>query len=160
MNRLFLPVSNVPSSLYDVATHVDRVFDHLLGSKSNQGESASPQYVPRLDVYEHEDAIEIRMDLPGMSAADLKVESKDRMLTIEGERPLPSFDDSTKPWHRGIPYGNFQRTIQLSEMANTEAIEASYDAGVLRLMISKFPKLTPKQIQVRSADAGNVAQTG
>jgi HSP20 family protein len=159
MNRLFLPVSSVPTSLNGFATHIDSVVDRILGSAATDEDSAPSEYVPRLDVYEHEASVEIFMDLPGILSSELKVEVKDHVLTISGERTGPSFGESTKSWHRGIPYGKFQRKIQLAETCNTDAIQATYDSGVLRLMVPKTPKPTPKVIEVRMAEPANISSS-
>jgi HSP20 family protein len=159
MNRLFLPVSTVPTSLNGFATHIDSVVDRILGSAATDEDSASSEYAPRLDVYEHEASVEIFMDLPGILSSKLQVEAKDHVLTISGERAGPSFGESTKSWHRGIPYGKFQRKIQLVETCNTDAVEATYDSGVLRLMVPKIPKPAPKVIKVRMAEPADVTSS-
>jgi HSP20 family protein len=137
-----------------MANEVDNVFDHLFNSGSSENESSIAH--PRLDVYEEEEKITIYMDLPGLSVSGLKVEAKDNVLTIAGERSAPAVQDGTKSWHRGIMYGKFQRAIQLPETVNCDAIEAAYDAGVLQVIVPKMPKPAPKVIQVRTADSANV----
>jgi HSP20 family protein len=159
MNRLFLPVSSVPASLNGFANHIDSVVDHILGATATDEDSPSAEYVPRLDVYEHEDSVEVFMDLPGISASNLQVEAKDHVLTISGERTGPSFGDSTKSWYRGIPYGKFQRKIQLVDVCNTDEIEATYDAGMLRLTVPKIPKPAPKVIQVRTVEPASITSS-
>lgn len=159
MNRLFLPVPTVPTALYEVANEVEDVFDCLFNANSDKEEALPSLYVAPLDIYEHDGCIEILMDFPGMPASNIRVEAKEDTLTISGERSSPPIQDGSKPCHRSIAYGKFQRMIQLPETANTNAIEASFDFGVLRVIVPKMSKSAPKLIQVRTAEPASLAHS-
>jgi HSP20 family protein len=112
------------------------------------GEEQLGTWAPAVDIYETEKEIVLKADLPGMNLADVDISLNNSVLTVRGER---RFEKEVKEdnYHRvERAYGNFVRTFTLPNTVNAEQIEASYDAGVLRITMPKREEARPKQIKV------------
>jgi HSP20 family protein len=108
------------------------------------------RFLPAVDVSEDEKGYEINLSIAGVNKEDLKIDLKDRKLTISGERKL-NREDNTKKYHTiETRYGAFTRTFNLPENASTETIEAEYTNGVLRVFVPKDEnKQRTAQIEIK-----------
>ena len=122
--------------------------------------SASMQaWAPALDISEREDAYLVTVELPGVTARDVEIMFEDRLLTIQGERH-PAGDPAAEKVHRAERrYGAFRRLITLPRHVQADAIEATAQDGVLRILVPKAPEVRAKRIQVR-AGTGKAAIAG
>jgi HSP20 family protein len=69
--------------------------------------------VPELDVSETDAAIEVRMDVPGVTAKDIDIQVNGNVLTVSGERKEEK-EEKGKTFHRiERRYGNFSRSVTL-----------------------------------------------
>jgi HSP20 family protein len=74
---------------------------------------------------------------------------EDGLLTIQGERHV-AHDSSEQQFHRvERRYGAFRRSITLPAHAMAEQIQASFEDGVLQILVPKAEEAKPKRIQVR-----------
>jgi HSP20 family protein len=124
---------------------------HALGLHSQQQGSATA-WAPALDISERKDAYLVTVELPGVQADDLEITMEDGLLTIQGERHFAH--DSSEQFHRvERRYGAFRRSITLPAHVMAEGIEASFDKGVLQILVPKAEEAKPKRIQVRPGPA-------
>ena len=108
------------------------------------GEEQLGTWAPAVDIYETEKEIVLKADLPGMNLADVD----NNVLSVRGERRFEK-EVKEESYHRvERAYGNFVRTFTLPNTVNAEQIEASYDAGVLKITMPKREEARPKQIKV------------
>jgi len=68
--------------------------------------------------------------------------------------PQPHMPENARPLLQERTFGKFTRTINLPQQVDTEAIEASYENGVLTLQLPKTPEVQPKLISVRNGQSG------
>jgi HSP20 family protein len=134
---------------------MDRLFAHALGLHGQwQGvamDSSIPAWAPALDISERKDAYLVTVELPGVKMDDLKVTLEDDVLSIQGERHITN-DTSEEQYHRiERRYGAFRRSITLPAHVMADAIEASLEDGVLRILVPKAEEAKPKRIEVRPA---------
>jgi HSP20 family protein len=94
--------------------------------------------VPRVQMHDRGDAIEITAELPGIDGKDIKVECQDDVLTIRGETRSQDEREGARSEH----YASFYRQIPLPEGVDTEHGRASYRNGVLTL---HFPRRTRRE---------------
>ena len=113
--------------------------------------SASTQaWAPALDISERKDAYLVTVELPGVTARDVEIMFEDGLLTIQGERH-PAGDPAAEKVHRAERrYGAFRRSITLPSHVMADAIEATAQDGVLRILVPKAPEVRAKRIQVRA----------
>lgn len=104
---------------------------------------------PLVDVTEDDKEYTLKAELPDMKQEDIKVSLENGLLSISGERKL-SKDVKDKKYHRiERSYGSFTRTFSVPTDAETNKVEAKYDAGVLTVHIPKLENAKPRQIEVK-----------
>jgi HSP20 family protein len=120
--------------------------------------SEEGRWVPACDLFARGDDLVVRIELPGIDpATDVQVSVRDGVLCISGERRHDAVAEDAGYWRRESSYGAFERSIPLPEGAKTEDITASYDNGVLEVMIPKAAQLPePMRIPVHAGN-GNKA---
>jgi HSP20 family molecular chaperone IbpA len=121
------------------------------GKLSNLPEQTrpGPLYSPAVDIFENEQSLTLLADMPGVKAADLKIDLRDNVLTLSGRVSVPE-----KPIEadvvREYGWGTFFRQFTLAETIDQSKIDAKLVDGVLRLELPKVEKAKPRQISVRS----------
>jgi HSP20 family protein len=112
---------------------------------------AAASFVPAVDIYEDAQKLVLKLEVPGIDEKDLDVRVEDDTLTVRGERKFEA-EEKEQNFHRiERSYGSFFRAFTLPSTVNTEAIDAKYNAGVLKLELKKKPEAQPKQIKVTVA---------
>src|SRR5215204_2483711 len=125
----------------------------LHGQPQGSGRAETTAWAPALDISERKDAYLVTVELPGVDAEDLEITMEDGLLTIQGERHF-AHDSSEQQFHRvERRYGAFRRSITLPAQVQAEQIQASFDNGVLQIVVPKMEEAKPKRIQVRPGRA-------
>jgi len=107
-------------------------------------------WAPALAISERNDAYVVTVEVPGVKADDLDITLEDGLLTIQGERQFTS-ESSEQQYHRvERRYGSFRRSITLPSQVKADAIEASFENGVLEVVVPKAEEAKPKKITVRA----------
>ncbi|MEM7548211.1 MAG: Hsp20/alpha crystallin family protein [Bacteroidota bacterium] len=133
--------SFVPSSFRGL---VDRFLDN-----SFEGEFKS-SFVPTVDIAETEKSFEIQLSLPGVKKEDVNIDVEDRKLIISGERKFEKKDESKNFRSIESSYGQFTRSFYVPENVNVDKITATYQDGILNIVIPKDEKKTLKnKIQIK-----------
>lgn len=92
------------------------------------------------EVFEDENRVVVRVELPGIDKNDIDIRVQDHDLVISGEKRFAS-ESTSGCWHRiECAYGSFTRVIPLPASVNSNEARASYRNGVLRI---ELPKLSP-----------------
>jgi len=105
-------------------------------------------WVPTLDVWETDDSLTYAFDLPGVAQADISIEVEDGVLTVSATREQAEEID-TERFHRlERRYGTFTRAVGLPQGVTEEEIKASYDDGVLKVVVPKPAEQKPKRIEI------------
>jgi HSP20 family protein len=127
---------------------------HALGLHARQqGNDRAMAWAPALDISERKDAYLVMAELPGVEPDDLQITMEDGLLTIQGERQFAQ-ESSDQQFHRvERRYGAFRRSITLPAQVQADQIEASFDNGVLEIVVPKAEEAKLKRIQVRPGPA-------
>lgn len=123
--------------------------DHLLDDSAMTRESGRV-WRPAVDLFEDENAFTVRMDLPGADPAQLDVQLTGEELVVRGERPWAAPEDATC-LHSERVYGQFQRAFKLGVPVQSDAVEADFADGVLKVRIPKAESVKPRKVAVKSA---------
>jgi HSP20 family protein len=103
---------------------------------------------PSVDIYETENELVLKADLPEVELKDIDVRVENQTLTISGERKFER-KDNEKGYHRiERSYGNFQRSFAVPNTFDTEKIGAAFKNGVLTVSLPKKEAAKPRQIKV------------
>jgi len=92
-------------------------------------------WAPRIDVFEKNQRLVTRIDLPGMKKEDVKVEVTDGQLAISGERKHEKEEKGEKFYRSEREYGSFYRAVPLPEGAKVEDVKAMFTDGVLEVSV-------------------------
>jgi HSP20 family protein len=109
------------------------------------GTTARPAAMP-MDAWRQDDTFVVEFDLPGISADSLSLDVERNTLTVRAE--TPARDENLEMVAAERPRGVFSRQLFLGDNLDTEAIEASYRDGVLRLTIPIAQKAKPRKIAI------------
>src|ERR1044072_937719 len=124
-----------------------RDFDRL--AQQVLGTAARPAVLP-IDAWRDGDTFIVEFDLPGVAKTSLSLDIERNVLTVHAQRPDLNSDREMVSAER--PRGVFSRQLFLGETLDTDAIEASYDGGVLRLTIPGAEKAKPRRIQIAQSE--------
>lgn len=103
---------------------------------------------PPVDIYETEDTIVIKAELPDVDQKDIEVRIEDNTLTLKGERKHEG-EVKKENYHRIERYfGSFQRSFSLPTNIQQDNVSAACDKGVLTITLPKKEETKPKQIKV------------
>ena len=110
---------------------------------------ASPMaWNPAADIFENENEIVIKAELPGMDAKDIELGLENNVLTMNGER---RFEKETKEenYHRvEREYGRFSRSFALPAAVKEDKIAAEFKNGLLRIVLPKKEEVKSKPIKI------------
>ncbi|WP_022834993.1 Hsp20/alpha crystallin family protein [Salisaeta longa] len=130
---------------------IDRLFENFFPSTSgpeNNDSGSQAVWAPRTDLTETPEAYRIALDLPGMSKDDLKINYKDHTLSVSGERSSQTRAEDEDVVRVERAFGHFYRSFTLPNTVNSDAIEATYENGVLTIHVPKAEESKPKQITI------------
>jgi len=96
-----------------------------------------------------DDGYQITLELPGVSQNDINVSLHDKMLIVKGEKKSRREETKGSVFFCERQYGQFQRSFRLPEDANSAAVKASFDDGVLTLIVPRLVKDTSTSRQIK-----------
>ncbi|HZQ91536.1 MAG TPA: Hsp20/alpha crystallin family protein [Terriglobales bacterium] len=107
-------------------------------------------FVPPVDIYETENNIVLKLEVPGIQEKDIDVRVQDHTLVVRGERKFEE-EEKQENFHRiERSYGAFSRSFTLPNTVDTENVSATYENGVLNITLAKRAEAKPKQIKVNA----------
>jgi HSP20 family protein len=101
-----------------------------------------------VDIYETENELVVKADLPDLEDKDLDVRVEDNTLTIRGERKFEKDVNEENYLRVERAYGPFMRSFSLPNTVSSENIRAEYRNGVLSLHMAKREESKPKQVKI------------
>ena len=132
-------------ALLDVHRELDRVFD---------GETAGTPWRPlATDVVETTDEVRVMMEVPGLDASELDITIDNNVLRVGGEKRAASTDEGVAWRLTERRYGRFERSFVLPRDVRADAVDASYENGVLSVVLPKREEAKPRRIEIRGASA-------
>jgi HSP20 family protein len=133
-------------SHYDPLANL-RLFEDAFSRMLTEPQTNRP-WAPAVDIYETENELVLKADLPDVDLKDIDVRVENQTLTISGERKFEK-NDSTKGYHRiERSYGTFVRSFSVPNSFDTENIAADFKNGVLSVTLPKKEAAKPRQVKV------------
>jgi HSP20 family protein len=112
-------------------------------------EPASRPWSPAVDIYETENELVVKADLPEVDAKNVGIQLENGTLTLKGERKFEEQKNGHKGFHRiERSYGAFVRAFSLPDTVDGEKVKADYKNGVLTITLPKKEVAKPKMINV------------
>lgn len=129
----------------DPFRELDRLTQQVFGT------AARPAAMP-MDAFRDGGTFVVELDLPGVSPESIDLDVERNMLTVKAER-RPSAGENSEVVIAERPTGSFSRQLFLGETLDTDRIDASYEAGVLRLRIPVAEQAKPRKIAISGGDS-------
>ena len=130
----------------DPFRELDRLTQQVFGTN---GTLARPSVMP-MDAWREGDTFHVEFDLPGVNPDSIDLDVERNVVTVKAERPPRTSDAELIAAER--PRGVFSRQLILGDNLDTEHITASYDTGVLTLLIPVAEQAKPRKIAITSKD--------
>jgi len=126
---------------------MNKLFNEFF-SRRSRGEEIS-LWAPALDISETDDEIRIKAELPGVKKEDVSISISNNILVIRGEKKR-EVEEEKENFHRVERiYGSFHRSLELPSVVQTENVEASFEGGVLNIVLPKSEEVKPKEIDIK-----------
>jgi HSP20 family protein len=137
---------------------MNRLFNNQFGALTRD-QAVTGSFVPAVDVYEDENAIQLSLEVPGIDEKDIDIRLENNLLSVRGERKFEK-EEKEENFHRvERRYGTFTRSFTLPATVNPEDVKADYDKGVLKIRLAKRAEAKPKQIKVNLGNQTLEAQS-
>lgn len=112
---------------------LDRFFNESFNGMGKEMQ----HFAPQVDIAESKKAFEISVAAPGMKKSDFNIDMSDGSITISGERKFEEKKEEKNFHSVETQYGSFSRTFHLPDNIKEDKIEASYQDGILNIVIPK-----------------------
>jgi HSP20 family protein len=127
-----------------------RVFEDAFSRMLSEPQSNRP-WTPAVDIYETENELVLKADLPEVEPNDIDVRIENQTLTLAGQRKFEK-QDAGKGYHRiERSYGNFTRSFAVPNTFDTGTVAAAFKNGVLTVTLPKREAAKPRTIKVEAA---------
>ena len=136
----------------DISTlrdEMNRLFTRAVGD----GVSSGSNWTPAVDIFDAQDEVVLRAELPGLTPEDIDIEVDDNVLTLKGERRFQETVEEGRYYRLERSYGQFQRSVTLPQGVKADEISAGFDNGVLTVRVPKADEVKPRKIAVAAGAA-------
>jgi HSP20 family protein len=124
----------LPSVFNDFFRPWESLFDTNGGSLFN---NLNPINVPAVNISEGKDQYDVSVAAPGMKKDDFNIDVEGNTLTISAEKREEKEEKNERYTRKEFNYSSFSRSFSLPDGVNKEKIDASYDNGLLKLVLPK-----------------------
>ena len=134
--------------LFVTQDRFNRLFNETFSRAFGDEEGTARAWAPAVDIFENDNNIVLKAELPGVDPKDVEVRVEDNTLYLKGER---KFEKEVKEdnYHRiERSYGSFARIFALPGSIDSEKVQAEYKDGILSLTIPKREEAKPKTIKI------------
>jgi HSP20 family protein len=137
--------------LTSIQNEMNRLFNTFFDTPTpgNGGANALRRWIPAMDLVETDEHFVLKADLPGLTEADVNLEVEDNVLTVSGERKAEHEDKREGYVRVERSFGSFRRSLTLPEGIDPEAVQASFDNGVLEVRIPKPEERKPRKVAIQ-----------
>jgi HSP20 family protein len=118
---------------------------------NGNGSDVFNSWAPALDVYEDNDNLIVRAEVPGMKKDDINISLRDNVLTVSGERRNEKKYEGSQTSREERFFGRFTRSVALQKQVDSNRVKAAYRDGILTITLPKAEEAKPRQITVQAA---------
>jgi HSP20 family protein len=138
---------------------INRIFDDSPASMTLQN-SRNFSQIPAAELSETEDAIHLKLEIPGVETKDLDVEVMEDSVSIKGERKSTHKTEENGVTRSEFYYGKFQRLIPLPTRIQNTNVQAEYKDGILNLTLPKTVEAKNKVFKVNLEPTATLPSEG
>jgi HSP20 family protein len=126
---------------------MNRLFDTLIPT-TNGNETPGLTLSPAAELEETDDAIHLRLEVPGLEPKDINLEATRESILISGERKTETRTEKNGVTRSEFRYGKFQRVIPLPSQIKNDKVQAEYKNGILHLTLPKAESERHRAVKV------------
>jgi HSP20 family protein len=139
--------------LNSLQQEMNRLFSTFFDTPTAGNGSPTRRWIPAMDLVEPDDHYVLTADLPGLSQDDIDLEFEGDVLTLSGERRSEHAERNEGYYRLERATGSFSRSLTLPEGVDPDAVEATFDKGVLTVRVPKPEQRKPKKVAIQVGDA-------
>jgi HSP20 family protein len=125
---------------------MNRLFHQL--SPNGDGDSELMAFMPSAELEDTPDAVQLKLEIPGLEAKDIDIQVSEHSVAISGERKSETKTEEKGAVRSEFRYGKFERIIPLPVQVKTDAAQAEYKNGILTLNLPKVAQEQKKVVKV------------
>jgi HSP20 family protein len=138
--------------LYRLERRMGRIFDEPFAFTDwNGADAATAAWMPLVDIFEEADFIRLVAELPGVKPENVQIAVEGNLLTIKGNKELVAEEKAEKVHRYERTYGAFERAFTLPATVAPDKIKATYEHGVLTVIVPKVEAAKPHVIKIEIA---------
>ncbi len=141
---------NPMRDMIGLRNEMNRLFEQAFEDMPLDRWQPSTNWGVDVDISESDDAFLVSASVPGVNPDDIDITITDNVLTIKGEFKKDETIEDDKYHVRERRYGSFGRSLTLPVAVEADAVEASYENGVLKLEIPKAEEVKPRRIPIHT----------
>ncbi|HUX89009.1 MAG TPA: Hsp20/alpha crystallin family protein [Chloroflexota bacterium] len=132
------------------ASSIDTIFERLLtpSAEASVATNTAPVREAPIDLWETDSAYHAALLTPGLSADSIQVSIEDGRVTVAAERKALAIEGARALWAE-FGAASYRRTFRLGAAVDAAQAQATYQDGVLRLVLPKSPESQPRRIAVQ-----------
>ncbi|HJS43792.1 MAG TPA: Hsp20/alpha crystallin family protein [Gemmatimonadales bacterium] len=134
--------------LYNLERRMGRAFGEPYGFNWQFNDAATAAWTPVVDIFEETGHLRIVAEIPGVKPDAVKILVENNVLTIQGTKEQVAEEKTEKVHRYERAYGAFERSFTLPTTVEATNIKATYDMGVLTLILPKVEKAKPREIKL------------
>ena len=139
---------NPSNNLFVLDETISQILDQVSDFMHKRQAGTSSAWAPIADMYETDEALIIHAELAGIDKHSLEILYQEGYLLVRGKRPFTSEMQSAKIHRIERMYGLFHRTFWIPVPIDSQTIAASYDRGVLRIILPKLKHPETERVQI------------
>ena len=135
------------SEINSLQRQLNRLFDDAL-TTNDWGDFGNFSKIPAAELTETDDALHLKLEVPGIEAKDLDIQVMADRVAISGERKSETKSEEDGRTRSEFRYGKFQRVIPLPARIQNTNVTADYKDGILNLTLPKAEEEKNKVVKV------------
>ena len=144
----FVPFRSTLSDVAVLQNRLNSIFQDFARPEGGQESLMAGNFVPAVDVYEDEQKLVLKLEVPGVKQEDLDIQVENQTLTVRGQRKFEA-EEKEENFHRiERRFGSFVRSFTLPLTVDTGSVTAKYENGVLAVQLAKKEAAKPKQVKI------------
>ncbi len=130
-----------------IQNEINRLFDNLLELKGS-GVEAGGEWLPNADVYETDEELVVKFEIPGVTLQDVTLAISGNNLVLRGDKKRSEPGRNTRYHCMERAYGKFKRVVHIASPVNTHQATTDLSEGVLKVTFPKVPNRRGEEIPI------------
>lgn len=135
------------SEMDSVQRQINQIFNDVLVPATSEKPNIYSNY-PAAELTEIDEALLLKLELPGMEKNDIEIEASAKSISISGDRQSKITENNKHKTHSEFRYGSFKRVIALPVRIQNTEVKAEYIDGILNLKLPKAEAEKNKVVKV------------